>query len=215
MRKDEKGYVMSGIGFLLLIPVIILIPLALSVQDQSADIPTTFVKSDTVFQTLKSIQNDINDKANNLKNSISKKTFNDPSDLAKCISVFYNGTTEDVYKDTYVGTVDSISISPASSNHLVMDSNSGIIPLKNGIEITYSYVNKTTLGTIGNNNTVYVYNMNITANMNMDIKKLNVGNHQNFNVAYTPVIFYINNNTNTATFFSNLQNILESYNICL
>ena len=70
---DEKGYVMSGVGFLLLIPVMIIIPVALSLEDQSSYLPETFVKSDTLFQTYKNVYADINSKVNEFTGDPEKK----------------------------------------------------------------------------------------------------------------------------------------------
>jgi hypothetical protein len=207
--KDEKGYVMSGLGFLLLIPVMIFIPLALSVEEQSTDIPNTYVKSDTVFQTLKNTLNDISDRTNDYKNKINKKTYDNPATFASDIYSLYNDTKKDNYESSFVGTVDSYSVSPNLTSSLSIGNETGVIPLKNGIEIKYFYINQTTI----NGKSVYEYNLNITANMIINIKKSNSGNNQNFYTAFTPVVFYLNSAvTNPNTFFTeSLANDLKKY----
>lgn len=236
IRKDEKGYAMSGIGFLLLIPVIILIPFALSVQDQSTDLPTTFLKTDNDFRTYQNIQIDLNNKLNGFQNNVYGQFYNpcEAGKLAGNISALYFSTIASVYQKTYMsnngtapGTVDSITFTPgtpASSNHLAINNGNdyGRIPLKNGIEIDYGVVNwnQTINNRNGNSYNTTLYNMNITVNMTIDIVKSNTATHKNFYAVYGPIPFYVNStqNNDLKQFFTQQNNglydLLQNSAIC-
>lgn len=207
--KDEKGYVLSGFGLLLLIPVMIIIPTVLSVQDQSSTIPNAYVKSDTVFQTVKNIENDINDKTNNFTNSINKKVYTNSSSLSTSINLLYSSTSESVYKNAFDGTDDLVSITPNSTASLIMGNETGFIPLKNGIQLSYNYTGQQNV----TNELMYAYTMNVVINIKFNIVKSKVGNNKNFYATYTPVTFYLSSSTNPTTFFDNLKTNLNGYNI--
>ena len=218
---DEKGYVMSGVGFLLLIPVMIIIPVALSLEDQSSYLPETFVKSDTLFQTYKNVYADINSKVNEFTGDPKKNNgigtygvvyrYNDSNQLAGKINYLYSRTEEQYYKDAFNGTVDSMSIGHAFSDTLTTSNTIGTIPLINGIKISYQYVNKTN---DKQGNILYTYAMNVTVNMTINIKKDNSGLNQNFVMVY-PIsnAFQVNSTTtnnataetNVAIFFNGLN----------
>ena len=166
-----------------------------------------------MFQILKNTQNDINDKTNNYTNTINKKKYNNPLIFAQDIYSLYNGTNENIYKSTFNGTVDSFSISQnLGSSNLNIGNESGVIPLKNGIQLIYNYTGQKTI----NNENLYAYTMNIVTNMNFNIVKSNAGNNQNFYTTYNPVEFYLDSSkTNPNSFFrdSNLAGTLTGYNI--
>lgn len=235
---DEKGYVMSGLGFLLLIPVMIIIPIALSLEEQSGNLPETYVKTDTVFQCYKDIQADIISKINEFLGDPKKNNgvgtygvvypYDHPEQFAGNISYLYNRTQVGLYQGSFANTVDSLNIVPIfkGTDSLTITSTSGIIPLQNGIEIRYNYVNQTTV----NNFILYQYSMDVAANMTMIITKNNTGVNQNFvSVYHVPNAFYVNSSTSdsaaaaarvdsfftTANNDNNLRHLLQAYGICL
>lgn len=220
---DEKGYVLSGLGFLLLIPIMILIPIALSLEVQSNNLPENFVKSDTIFQTYKNIQADINSKVNQFISAPSNQnsyygiygvtySYLDSNKLAGNISYLYNSTRLSDYQNSFVNTVDYLNIQPAFSDHQITGDNiTGTIPLNNGIEMNYGFVNQSV---DKKNYILYNYEMNVTINMTITIKKDTNGFNQNFVLVY-PVTnaFYINSTTtdpvqaitNVKIFFTDLK----------
>jgi hypothetical protein len=208
IRKDQRGYVFSGLGLLLLIPVLILIPIALSVEQQSSNIPSTFVKSDTVFDTLKNIYIDLNDKLSDFATSVNNKNFTNQNQLSTPIILLYNQTQQSTYQNAYGSTVDSIQITPTSAKNLRINSTEGIIPLKNGIVINYAYQ--------GTNLTTRTqdYDMNVTINSTIQIQKGNVGTNKDYNLLFGEYAFYLPTNVDRNTFFSSLSATISSANIC-
>lgn len=220
LGKDEKGYVLSGLGLLLLIPVMIIIPIVLSVESQSSNIPSTFVKSDTAFQTYKSIQNDLTNKVNSFTNVVFNSTYsyNNSSKLANSISLLYNSTQPSVYQTAYGQSVDTLSIYPVNTgNHLTTSNQSGVIPLRNGINIYYAYVNSSLQS--NTNTVVYNYTMNVTINTTVSITKANNGIYKSINFNYPFIFFSVDSGTNnnaTAqtrinSFFTSLNQAVQPY----
>jgi len=213
-RRDEKGYVMSGIGFLLLIPVMIIIPVALSVEAQSSTLPNNFVKTDVVFQAYQNINSNLNDKINAFINDPNVGVYNQVYDssnavgMANSIYALYTATSFTNYQNAYLtngiypGVLDSLNFTPgdpAASHHGLnnpgMDQNSGTIPLKNGIEINYVLVDQNAIvfnKTSKKNITYALYNMNITVNMTLSLSKGNSYNQKDIYNFYGPIPFYVN-----------------------
>lgn len=232
---DEKGYVMSGLGFLLLIPVMILIPMAISLEVQSNIIPQTFVKTDTLFQTYKDIQADINSKVSQFTSDPKKNNgigtygvvynYQNSSQFANNISYLYQRTQVYDYQNAFAippnNTVDSLDIQPAFTSSLNTGNLTGTIPLINGIKIDYKFNNQSV---DKGNNILYSYSMTVTVNMTIKLSKNNNGLNQSFITVY-PVqnAFQVNSSaTNNATainnvniFFTNLNTNLRSMNICM
>jgi hypothetical protein len=227
---DDKGYVLSGFGFLLLIPVMILIPIAISLEVQSSNLPNTFVKTDTIFQAYKDIQADLSSKVNQFTGDPKKNngigTFgavyqaNDTvNKFAGNITYLYSRTLPNQYSDTFANTLDSVTITPGFSDTLSTGNNSGTIPLNNGIKIDYLFLNKST---DAGGYILYNYSMNVTINMNIDIKKGDGGLKQQYLANY-PVrnAFQVNSTSkinstaesNINTWFSSLNSAVQGISL--
>lgn len=208
--KDEKGYVMSGIALLLLIPVMIMIPLVLSVQNQSSNIPESFVRSDVVGDSFNTIANDLNTNVQNFANNVHNKNFTSSNNMTNLISNLYNLTSAEKYKNAYIN-LDLVTLSPrtAPRETLQMNNQSGVIPLKNGITIKYVYdqSNSTTQ--------IHYYNLTVVVNTTLSVKKDDTGQQNTITDVYGTYIFSIPYNTNTNTFFSEIENQLIILQICL
>lgn len=207
---DEKGYVLSEVGMLLLIPLMIMIPIALSLQEEGSQIPTTFTKSDVVFRTFESIRNDIEQKAIRFSDNIYNKTYkyNESQLFAEDLKNLNNNISGDIYEDAYAGVVDSVKVE-ANNYPKTRDltNESGYIPLINGIQIIYNYENTT----ITNNTIYYKYRITITVNVTIDVIKANARHKETCEYSFGSLIFIntaTNNNTtaeeNIRTFFNNL-----------
>lgn len=192
--EDERGYLLSGMGLLLLIPVFILIPVALSVQEHSASIPSTFTKSDTLYNTFKAIQRDMTSKVYDYGLNATNITYsyNQSSLFANKIKTLYNYTNKDLYQSAYGQTVDTLDIKPANPN-LVLNMNNvtGIMPLKNGIVL---YYNLTGFGPVGSN-IMYNYTFTTEINIIIELTKSNSGHNQTFDTRYEFPL-YIDTSTN-------------------
>lgn len=216
---DEKGYVLSGVGMLLLIPLMIMIPIALSLQEEGSQLPTTFTKSDVVYRTFNSIQNDIQEKIINFTDSIYNETYtyNNASKFAADIIKLDDSIKEDIYKDAYSDVVDSVKLTPNNyPKTLNMNNESGYIPLKNGIQITYNYINKTVDN--GSHIIYYKYAIRVTANLTIDVVKSTARHNQTYEYSFDSQII-INTTTtdnitaenNVKSFFDNIRSRLSSY----
>ena len=213
---DEKGYVLSGVGMLLLIPLMIMIPIALSLQQEGSQLPTTFTKSDVVYRTFNSIQNDIQKKIINFTDSIYNKTYKDASEFEADIKKLDDSIKEDIYKDAYSEVVDSVKLTPNNyPKTLNMNNESGYIPLKNGIQITYNYINKTA----DNSGIIYYkYAIKVTANLTIDVVKSTARHNQTYEYPFDSQIIINTTTTDNTTaennvknFFDNLRSRLSSY----
>lgn len=237
---DERGYVLSGLGMLLIIPVIIMIPVALSVMNASSDLPNTFVKSDTAFYANKNIQRDMSIKlanfADDIDNSNNTNIYswnNTPINneqnanlLANNISSLYSTTNSSFYLANNSLGVDNLSVTAFYTGQSMQNNNniSGVIPLKNGIMIAYNFtsVNNTTFGKNNNQYTEFYYNYTFYPIINSTISttKANDGqivNYVDTNDSSTVEIDVGNDPTQTTinnhinSFFGNLKSLLLPY----
>ena len=209
---DERGYVLSGVGMLLLIPLMIMIPIALSLQEESSQIPTTFVKSDVVFRTFDSIRNDIEEKTSRFADNLYNKTYryDEASLFAGNLSNLNNNISENIYKDAYRYVVDSVEVK--RNNYPMTPSignESGYIPLSNGIQVNYTYENRTQNAT---GIIYYKYKITITANVTIDVIKSNTRHKEAYEYSFVTLIFINTNTTSNTTaeyrvreFFNNLN----------
>lgn len=217
IRKDERGYVLSGLGFLLLIPVIILIPIALSVQEHSTEVPNTFTKSDTLYNTFKAVQRDINNKVYDSGYEIINVTYkhNESALFGNNIIRLYNNTHKSIYHAAYGQTVDTFNIKPnynASAPN--MNNETGKIPLNNGIVL---YYNLTGFGPIGSN-IIYNYTFTTEIDISIELTKANSGHNQTFKTRYD-FPMHVNATTNNSTlasdrinqFFNGVRTIITPY----
>ncbi len=212
---DKNGYVLSGVGMLLLIPLMIMIPIALSLQQEGAQIPTTFTKSDVVFRTFDSIRNDIEQKAIRFSDNLYNKTYkyNESQLLAGNFTKLDNSISENIYKDAYAGVVDSVEVKANNYPHTPSINNeSGYIPLSNGIQVTYNYTSRT----ITNNTIYYRYSVTITVNVTIDVIKANARHKRTYEYSFGSLIIIdtvTNDNTtaenNIRTFFNELDSYLR------
>lgn len=217
---DEKGYVLSGIGMLLLIPLMIIIPIAISLQADSSQLPSTFVKSDTVHRTFKAIEKDIQEQTIIFteavyNNTYSNKTYNNSAVLAGEISKLYNNTRESNYQQTYAGVVDTVRIQPNYQPGISLNNVSGDIRMNNGINLQYTFVNNTTMA----GKIVYIYKLTAILNMTIHVSKVDMSQEKRYEYPIRTVNFYVNSNTNNmdtarlniSAFFSQLETMLAPY----
>lgn len=211
---DEKGYVLSGVGMLLLIPIMIMIPIALSLQEEGSNIPTTFVKSDVVFRTFDNIRNDIKEKTMRLSDNLYNTTYKyDQAQLfAGNLTKLDNSISENIYKNAYADVVDSVEVKPGNYPRTFnMGNESGYIPLNNGVQVNYTYENMTTI----KKDIIYKYRILITANVTIDVIKSNARHKEAYSISGSTIIFINTDTEDNATaasrintFFNNLQSTL-------
>ena len=139
--KDQKGYVMSGLGFLLLIPVMMIIPTFLAVESQSSDLPTKMVASDTSFRTFQDIKTDIRNQIFTFGSKIDNQTFtyNQSGQINSAINILYASSTQPKYQSVY-GSSDGpiqISLMPQTSGISAWDYTGGTVWLNNGLVLTF------------------------------------------------------------------------------
>lgn len=217
IRKDERGYVLSGLGFLLLIPVIILIPIALSMQEHSADVPITFTKSDTVYNTFNAVRRDITNRVDDFVLETTNDTYewNQHTLFANNIIRLYNNTNRNIYHQAYVPTVDTFNVRPNYPlTGVSMNNTTGRIPLRNGIVL---YYNLTGAGLTGSD-IIYNYTFTTEINIIIEITKGNSGHNQVFDTRFN-FPMSVNTTTNNSTlagdrinqFFNNVRTILTPY----
>lgn len=185
---DEKGYVLSGLGMLLIIPVMIMIPIALSVTNQSSDLPNTFVKSDSAFYANNNIQSDMSIKLSNFLINITNANYiwNNPNPLANNITLLFNTTNSAYYMQNNIFGIDELSINPTNPTQITQiyyDNStyptlptSGIIVLENGISIQYIFSDNNTV----NNEYFYDYTVFPVINSTITTTKSNAGHVQNY-----------------------------------
>jgi len=208
---DEKGYVLSGVGMLLLIPLMIMIPIALSLQEEGSQIPGTFVKSDVVFRTFDSIRNDIEEKTSRFADNLYNKTYryDEASLFAGNLSNLNNNISENIYKDAYRYVVDSVEV---KRNNYPMTPNigneSGYIPLSNGIQVTYKYDGRTQDNQT--NIIYYRYRITITANVTIDVIKSNTRHKEAYEYSFVTLIFINTTATNNTTAETNVINFFNN-----
>lgn len=233
---DDKGYVLSGLGLLLIIPVMILIPIALSVTNQSADLPNTFVKSDSSFYANNNIQNDMSIKLSDFLDTVSDQNSpyqqTDSNLLAQQISTLYATTNTNYYLQNNNFGMDNINITPMypPNQHLEIryktDPNLppdllsnpmlpnlpsnlpvyGSFLLSNGINITYQIINPSYKQ---GNDYFYVYAFSPTINASITTVKNDSGLNQTFvdaNNTGNLTIELNNNNPSNVNTFFNSLN---------
>ena len=67
---------MSGLGFLLLIPIMIIIPVFIAVETQSSELPTKMITSDTSYRTFQDVKTSIKNEVFAFGSNIDDVTFN-------------------------------------------------------------------------------------------------------------------------------------------
>lgn len=142
MFKDQKGYVMSGLGLLLLIPVMIVIPTFLAVETQSSDLPTKMVTSDTSFRTYQDIKTDMKNQIFTFGSAIDNRTFtaNQSGQINSAIATLYASTTVSKYQTVFgsSNTPIQISLTPRQTPGLTTwNSTGGSANLNNGIVLIF------------------------------------------------------------------------------
>jgi len=210
---DEKGYVLSGVGMLLLIPLMIMIPIALSLQEESSQIPNTFVKSDVVFRTFDSIRNDMKEKAMRFADNLDNKTYkyDEASAFAGNLTNLDNSISGDIYKDAYKYVVDSVDVKPNNYSRTPSIGNeSGYIPLSNGIQVYYTYEDRTQDNKT--NIIYYRYRVTITVNVTIDVIKSNTRHKEAYEYSFAARISINTTATDNATAESNVKTFFNNLN---
>jgi hypothetical protein len=143
LGKDQKGYVMSGFGLLLLIPVMIIIPVMLAVETQSGDLPNKFTQSDTVYRTFQDIKTDLRNQMFILGYKIDKKTFSisEEKNITDAIDAFYASTNNAKYQNTYDNNFVYVNVAGKQAPSIDLNQwneNGGTASLNNGYILTFA-----------------------------------------------------------------------------
>lgn len=223
LGKDQKGYVMSGFGLLLLIPVMIIIPVMLAVETQSGDLPNKFTQSDTVHRTFQDIKTDLRNQMFILGYKIDRKTFkvNEDGIITDAIHVFYTATQTSRYQSAYGENFVKVDVQKnfASQPLNTWDAWGGTAYLNNGYILIFA---NTTDNYLQPKTNIYLrnYTMTIKADSKITVvqgPEAETGHSQDYKETYV-YYFVVNSNTannQTATdafngFFSRIGNYIST-----
>lgn len=212
---------MSGLGFLLLIPVMIIIPIFLAVETQSSDIPNKMVSSDTTYRVYEDIRNDIRNNVFAFGSAVENKTYQsgESGNIAGSITKLYKTVDASNYQSAFGNTKISINPNYSPQSFSNWNSTGGTANLNNGVIISY---NNITSPYLDPNTGKYFCNYVISVQTNMTIvvnmENGNNGHSQPYAETYI-YRFRVNSNTNdnnTAIislndFFSSIGNSIKSY----
>lgn len=185
--KDQKGYALSAIGILLMIPIILIIPVALNVQDQASTSADVFTQTDTVFRAVNNIATDID---NRLYEETNKFTDEGPTveireDRPKLISDYLKDvitiTHTDTYLDSYAYILDSLEIEPAyNDTGINMNNTTGYARTKHGLIFEYDVIedDQGNIFYTEGNRIYYDYAVSVNINLNIEGKKDSAINKQ-------------------------------------
>lgn len=166
--KDQRGYILSGLGMLLLIPVMIIIPIFIAVETQSSDIPTKMVTSDTTYRTFSDIKIDIKNQIFTFGNKINDQIFkfNDITTITHNIDLLYNSISEypNIFKPLEIKITPNYQPSISGS----WDVNGGNALLNDGLNITFQNTSAPYIDTT-NNRWFCNYTATIGTNMNITV----------------------------------------------
>ena len=212
LGKDQRGYVLSGMGLLLLIPVMIIIPIFLAVETQSADLPNKMVISDTSYRAFQDIKSDIRIQVFAFGDAVGKRTYQytESGNVSSNITKLYSNTIASKYQTVFNNANINISsnFTPSKS---VWNSTNGYASKDNGIKI--SYYNNTGLYPDFDNHLSMNYTISIQSDMiiTVDIGNGINGHSQPYAETYS-YFFTVNSgstdnvtaNDNLNTFFKNI-----------
>lgn len=183
--KDQRGYVLSGLGLLLLIPVMIVIPIFLAVEAQSSNIPESMITSDTTYRTYQDIKTDVRNQVFAFGDKIQNGTYHstESGNISSDIITLHSDTLETKYQSVFNNL--NITITPNYPKQSLSDWNyaGGTAYLNNGIIISCNNVTSPYLA----DNNLYScnYTMAVQSNMNISVDLVNRYNGHNQNYAET------------------------------
>jgi len=220
---DQRGYVLSGLGMLLIIPVILLIPLALSVQEEGSTSADIFTKSDTAYRAVSNIIDDVDKQIVDAiaKIDLTVYDYDKAVLLAGNITKVLNNTNVSNYQRAYNNTLDSLKITPHyTCSEPSFNNQSGTLYSSNGIIFQYGPLYNGEGQYYGLVDGYYQYNYTANFTVNMTIFASKVGSsYNNTFERFTTFEFSVNTKTNSAAtaatrinqFFADLKTFLINY----